>query len=214
MTQRENDAADAQAQQAGADADPQAPDRETAATQADAPGAGDELAAKMAELQAKADQHWEQLLRTQAEMENVRRRAEKDVESAHKFAVEKFAAELLPVRDSLEMGLEAAQGDNVDIAKVVEGMDLTLKMLRAAMEKFAIAEVAPHNEKFNPDLHQAMSVQPSADVEPNTVLMVYQKGYTLNDRLLRPAMVVVSKAAGEGSGGGDAQQGGKVDEMA
>lgn len=151
------------------------------------------------EARAKAERHWEQLLRLQAEMENSRRRAERDVENAHKYALERFAAELLPVRDSLEMGLTAAGGENV--AKLREGMELTLRMLTLAMEKFGIRAVEPVGEPFNPSLHQAMTMQEAADKAPNTVLMVMQKGYTLNERLLRPAMVVVSRApAGGGTG--------------
>lgn len=144
------------------------------------------------EAQAKAEDNWNQLLRARAEMENLRRRAERDVESAHKYALERIAAELLPVRDSLELGLNAAAG-SPESSKIVEGMDLTLKILRGVMEKFNITEINPNNERFNPALHQAMSAQENAEVEPNTVLVVYQKGYMLNDRLLRPAMVVVSR---------------------
>src|SRR5512139_1231458 len=127
-------------------------------------------------------------------MENLRRRAERDVESAHKYALEKFAAALLPVKDSLEMGLNAASGGEGEVlTRLKEGTELTLKMLAAALEKFGIKEVDPVGQPFNPDLHQAMTMQPSANHPANTVLAVMQKGYTLNDRLLRPAMVVVSK---------------------
>ncbi len=155
-----------------------------------------ELHLMLEDARNKADEHWNQLLRVQAEMENLRRRAERDVESAHKYALEKFAAALLPVKDSLEMGLNAASGGEGEVlTRLKEGTELTLKMLTSALEKFGIKEVDPVGQPFNPDLHQAMTMQPSADHPANTVLAVMQKGYTLNDRLLRPAMVVVSKPA-------------------
>lgn len=156
-----------------------------------------ELHLMLEDARNKADEHWNQLLRVQAEMENLRRRAERDVESAHKYALEKFASALLPVKDSLEMGLSAASGGEGEVlTRLKEGTELTLKMLISALEKFGIKEVDPVGQPFNPDLHQAMTMQPSADHPANTVLAVMQKGYTLNDRLLRPAMVVVSKPAG------------------
>lgn len=142
----------------------------------------------------KADEHWNQLLRLQAELENSRRRAQRDVENAHKFGLEKFAVALLPVIDSLEMGLAAAEGEDATVAKLREGTELTLKMFDDVLEKFGVVKIAPQGEPFNPELHQAMTMQESAEHEPNTVMMVMQKGYTLNDRLIRPAMVVVSKA--------------------
>lgn len=143
-------------------------------------------------MEAKANEHWDQVLRSQAELDNLRRRAERDLESAHKYALERFAGELLPVKDSLEMGLEAAAGADAD--KIREGTELTLRMLTQVLEKFGIQEVNPVGERFDPERHQAMSAQPSEDCPPNTVVSVMQKGYLLNDRLLRPAMVVVSKA--------------------
>lgn len=150
-----------------------------------------------AELEAannKANENWDRALRIQAEMDNLRKRAQRDVENAHKFALEKIANELLAVRDSLEMGHAAAQADDVQIEKLREGSELTLRMLTQAMEKFSIIEVNPLNEKFDPDLHQAMTMQPAEEgVAPNTVTMVMQKGYTLNGRLIRPALVMVAK---------------------
>ncbi len=157
----------------------------------------DDLGIKLAEAEAKAKENWDQLLRTRAEMDNLRRRTERELENAHKYALERFAQELLGVRDSLEMGLSAAQGDNADIASLVEGTGLTLKMLVSLMEKFAIKELNPLDEPFNPEQHQAMSLLEAPDKAPNTVINVLQKGYTLNDRLIRPAMVVVSKASSE-----------------
>jgi len=157
---------------------------------------GEDLAKLLEEAHAKAEENWEQVLRVQAELENSQRRAKRDVEHAHKFALEKFAQELLPVKDSLEMGLAAAEGSDHEVAdKLREGTELTLKMLGSAMEKFGIKEVNPQGEPFNPEWHQAMTMQESAEHEPNTVLTVMQKGYLLNERLLRPAMVVVSKAS-------------------
>ena len=158
----------------------------------------EELHALLTDARSKADQHWDQCLRLQADMENLRKRNERDLANAHKFALEKFADALLPVKDSLEMGLLAAV-ENADVARLVEGSELTLKMFTSAMEKFNINEINPLNEKFNPEYHEAMSMQERDDVEPNTVVTVVQKGYTLNDRLIRPAMVIVSR-------GGAAQQ--------
>ncbi len=153
-----------------------------------------ELHALLEDARGKADEHWDQCLRLQADMENLRKRAERDVANAHKFALERFAAELLPVRDSLEMGLAAFAAEGADPEKLREGVELTLQMLTNAMGKFEIREVNPRDERFDPDFHQAMSLQERDDVEPNTVVTVVQKGYLLNDRLLRPAMVIVSKA--------------------
>jgi len=163
----------------------------------------EDLHALLTDARSRADEHWDQCLRLQAEMDNLRKRTERDLANAHKFALEKFASELLPVRDSLEMGLQAAQ-ENADVEKLKEGGELTLKMLTNAMEKFSIKEINPLNESFNPEYHEAMSMQEREDVAPNTVVTVVQKGYLLNDRLIRPAMVIVSR-------GGSAQQ---IDERA
>ncbi len=151
-----------------------------------------ELSQALEAARAKAEENWDLALRTKAEMENLRKRTERELENAHKYALEKFAGELLAVRDSLEMGVQAA-GD-AEAAQLKEGSELTLKMLTQVMEKFGIQAVDPAGEKFDPELHQAMSMQETADVAPNTVVAVMQKGYTLNDRLLRPAMVMVAKA--------------------
>jgi molecular chaperone GrpE len=145
---------------------------------------------------ARADENWDRYLRTAAELENVRKRAARDVEHARKFALERFATELLAVKDSLEMGLAAANagGETANVESLLEGSRTTLKQLAATLERFGVAEVDPEGEPFDPTLHEAMTTQPSADVEPGTVLAVYQKGYTLNGRLLRPARVVVAAA--------------------
>ena len=160
----------------------------------------EQLLLTLQDAQAKADQYWNQLLAARAEVENSRRRNERELENAHKFALEKFVRELLPVKDSLELGLAAATGESAEFDKLREGMELTLKMLGAALEKFGVSEVDPKGEKFNPERHQAMAVQETPKAEPNTVLTVYQKGYLLNDRLIRPAMVVVSSAPAEKKG--------------
>lgn len=133
-------------------------------------------------------------LRAQAEVENIRRRTELDVEKAHKFALEKFSNELLPVIDSLERALQVADKSNPELASMIEGIELTLKSLLDAVRKFGVEVVGETHVPFNPDVHQAMSMVESEDVAPNHVLMVMQNGYTLNGRLLRPAMVAVSKA--------------------
>lgn len=147
---------------------------------------------QLQEATAKADQNWDAVLRTRADMENLRKRQSRELENAHKYALDKIAMELLPVRDTLEMGVAAAATE-AEMSKIVEGTELTLKMLTQALDKFNIIEVDPVGEKFDPDLHQAISMQEGTDKPANTVLNVMQKGYTLNDRLLRPAMVVIAK---------------------
>ena len=134
------------------------------------------------------------VLRAQADSQNVTRRAEQDVEKARKFALERFCGELLPVVDNLERALEAAVGDNDIVKPIAEGVELTLKSFHDALKKFHIVAVDPAGEPFDPQLHQAMSMVENGDVEPNTVIAVMQKGYTLNGRLVRPAMVMVSKS--------------------
>ncbi len=152
----------------------------------------DALKAQLDEANQKAEQHWDAVLRTRAEMDNLRKRQSRELENAHKYALDKIAIELLPVRDTLEMGVAAA-AEEADLTKIAEGTELTLKMLTQALEKFHIAEVDPVGQKFDPDLHQAISMQEGTDQPANTVLSVMQKGYTLNDRLLRPAMVIIAK---------------------
>ena len=144
----------------------------------------------IAELQAKADENWDRYLRAAAETENVRKRASRDVEHARKYALEAFGTELLAVKDSLEMGLEVAE--SADAASIAEGSKATLKLLTTALERFGITEIDPIGEPFDPEQHEALNMQSSADAEPGSVLAVIQKGYSLNGRLLRPAMVVVA----------------------
>jgi molecular chaperone GrpE len=150
----------------------------------------DQLVEQLAAAEKKAEEHWELLLRTRADMENLRKRTEKDLENAHKYGIEKFVSEMLPVKDSMELGI-AAQDATVE--SLHEGMQLTMNMFDTAFQKLGVVEINPQNEAFDPELHQAMTMQESDEVEPNTVIMVMQKGYSLNGRLVRPAMVVVSK---------------------
>ena len=152
------------------------------------------LEKQLEDAKAQAADNLDQLMRTKAEMENIRRRSEKDVTNARKYALEKFAQELLPVIDSMEMGLAAAQDENADVTKLREGTEMTLKMFETAIEKFGIKGVHPHGEAFNPEHHQAMTMIDSPEHEPNIIIDVMQKGYLLNERLVRPAMVVVSSA--------------------
>jgi molecular chaperone GrpE len=168
---------------------------ETGATESDhADAVRDEVAADtVADLQAKVDENWDRYVRTAAELENVRKRAQRDVENAHRFALESFSKELLAVVDSLEMGLEAAE--SADAAALRDGSEATCKLLKSTMGRFGLEEVDPEGEPFDPEFHEAMSMMPSADVEPGSVLTVIQKGYTLNGRLLRPARVIVAAEA-------------------
>jgi molecular chaperone GrpE len=147
------------------------------------------------ELQQKLSTLGEQLLREQAEMQNVRRRAQRDVESARKFALEKFATELLSVVDNLERAIDAIDAEDESQKAVAEGLELTLKTFIEVLAKYKVEAVEPEGQPFDADLHQAVSTVPNAEVEPNTVINVFQKGYTLNGRLIRPAMVVVSTSA-------------------
>lgn len=145
-----------------------------------------------AEERAKA--HWEQYLRALADVDNVRKRAAKDLENARQFAVERFAQDLIEVKDSLELGIATSQKEGAakaDVASLIEGKQATLRLLTKAFEKAQIEEINPEGKPFNPELHEAMMAQPS-DAAPNTVLAVIQRGYQLNGRLLRPARVVVA----------------------
>ncbi|HET6655159.1 MAG TPA: nucleotide exchange factor GrpE [Gammaproteobacteria bacterium] len=154
-----------------------------------APGAGLEEA--LAAAERKADEHRNDYLRLAAELDNVRKRAQRDLEQAHKFAIDKFVIELLPVKDSLELSLNAPGADTADGHR--EGIEMTLKLLDTALEKHGVSEVDPVGEVFNPEYHEAMAMQPSDEAEPDTVLNVVQKGYVLNGRLLRPARVIVAR---------------------
>jgi len=152
------------------------------------------LAAKIAELEAQLAEAKDQSLRAVAEVQNIRRRAELDVEKAHKYALEKFVSDMLPVVDNLARAVDASTAEGAEMPAVIEGVELTLKSMLDALKRHNVEQVNPEGEPFNPELHQAMTTVPQPDVEPNTVINVYQCGYTLNGRLVRPAMVVVSKA--------------------
>lgn len=156
------------------------------------------LDARIAKLQSDIERLNDRTLRAQADAQNVKRRAEQEMEKARKYALERFAGELLPVVDNLERALEAASGDDEAIKPIAEGVELTLKSFQDVLKKFQVEPVDPVGEPFDPQRHQAMSLIDNPDAEPNTVLAVMQKGYTLNERLLRPAMVVVSKAPAKG----------------
>ena len=161
-----------------------------------------ELEKALSEAQAKFDEQQDSVLRARADMENARRRAEAEVDKARKFALERFAGELLPVIDNLERAIEAGDTSNEAVKSLLEGVEMTHKSFLSTIEKFGLNVINPQGEAFNPELHQAMSMQESADHEPNTVMLVMQKGFELNGRLLRPAMVMVSRAP---AGGVDTQ---------
>ena len=172
-----------------------------AAPAPEAPVAADieTLKAELAAVQAQASENLDKFMRAKAETENVRRRAETDVASAHKFAIERFALEMLAVKDSLERARSVdLKTSDAALEKMFEGIDLTLKLMDSIFQKFALTEISPvKGDKFDPEKHQAMSAQDNAEVPPNHVLMVLQKGYLLNNRLLRPALVIVAKAPAE-----------------
>lgn len=146
------------------------------------------------QLQEAAQRERDSVMRARAEADNIRRRAEQDVEKAHKFALEKFSNELLPVIDNLERALDLADKSNPELTSMIEGIELTLKSMLDVVRKFGVEQVGEVNVPFNPEVHQAMTLMESEQHEPNHVMMVMQKGYTLNGRLIRPAMVAVSKA--------------------
>lgn len=152
------------------------------------------LSQKIESLEQELVSAKDQALRTAAEAQNVKRRAEQEVEKARKFALEKFSSGLLEVVDNLERAMSSADRDNEALAPILEGIDLTYKSFIDTLAKFQVEQIDPMGEPFDPQFHQAMTMVPNPDMEPNTVMDVMQKGYTLNGRLLRPAMVVVSKA--------------------
>ena len=175
------------------------PEAEEVETQAEGSSAAEEAAQEMPTvdaIQAELAEAQEQVLRAQAEAQNARRRADQDVEKAHKFGQEKLVNDLLPVVDNLERAIDAIDADNEQFKSVLEGIELTLKSFMDTLARHNIEALNPEGEPFDPQLHQAMTMVESPDAEPNTVLNVFQKGYTLHARLVRPAMVVVSKAPG------------------
>lgn len=163
-------------------------EEQDASEQPDADKLAEELATAVAEIETLKDQ----MLRIQADAQNIRRRAEQDVEKAHKFGVEKFASEMLPIVDSLERALEAF-GEDDDLKPMREGVEMTMNMFLSGLAKFKMEQVDPMGQPFDPALHQAMSMIDAPDADANSVIAVMQKGYTLHGRLVRPAMVVVAK---------------------
>ncbi|CAG1022240.1 Protein GrpE [Patescibacteria group bacterium] len=155
----------------------------------------EELKKELEDTKKEAQANWDKALRIQAEMENLKRRTQQDLEKAHKFALTDFAKELLTVMDSLNLGLQAATGDSEEVQKFRVGSEMTIKQFESVFAKFKIETIDPMGQPFNAELHQAMTMQVVEGAEPNTVVNVFQKGYTLNGRLLRPALVVVAKAA-------------------
>jgi molecular chaperone GrpE len=147
----------------------------------------------LAEAEERSRGHWDQYMRARADLENVRKRAQRDIEAANRYGLEKFAAELLPVQDSLELAVQNA-GKAADVRSLVQGQEATLKLLSKALEKIGVVAIDPLGEPFDPARHEAMLAQESATAEPNSVLQVVQPGYEINGRLLRPARVIVSKA--------------------
>ena len=176
-----------------------APAEEVSAEETASVEAEPSLEQQLEAIRAEAEKNRESFLLASAEAENIRKRAQNEIAQARKFAIEKFATELLSVRDSLDLAstTEINSEDADAVAKMREGLELTLKQLDTVFEKFEISAIDPKGEKFNPDHHQAMAMVETGDLEPNHVVEVMQKGYLLKDRLLRPAMVVVSKAVTE-----------------
>jgi molecular chaperone GrpE len=152
----------------------------------------------LAEAEERGRGHWEQYLRAVAELDNVRKRAQRDIEAANRYGLEKFAAELLPVRDSLELAVQTADSRELDARSLKEGQQATLQLLAKALERVGIAPINPVGEPFDPTRHEAMLAQESPGARPNTVLQVIQPGYELNGRVIRPARVIVAKARPEG----------------
>ena len=151
----------------------------------------EDLTSQLEEAQQSTKDNWDKLLRSQAEMENLKRRTSKDLENAHKFALDGFVKALLEVSDSLSMGLKSATDEKATLENTVEGLELTNKVFSSTLEKFGVETVNPVGEKFNPDLHEAVTMVPMPDKTSNTVLEVIQTGFTLNGRLVRPALVIV-----------------------
>lgn len=149
----------------------------------------------LAQARQEASQHYDNLLRLQADMDNLRRRTEREIDQAKKFAVERIVNDLIPVLDSMEMGLQASAQTANDQDTIRQGLEMTLKMFQDVMGRFHVEAVDPTGQKFNPQEHEAMTMQPSADHEPNTVMMTVQKGYKLHGRVVRPARVIISAAA-------------------
>jgi molecular chaperone GrpE len=151
------------------------------------------LEEQLQQAQATIKDYWDQVVRMRAEVENNRKRAERDVENAHKYALKNFVDSLLPVIDSMEMGQTAANAENATLESIREGSELTMTMFAQVLERSGLQQINPLGEKFDPEKHQAISMVEVPDAKPNSVIEVMQKGFSLNDRLIRPAMVVVAK---------------------
>ena len=156
----------------------------------------DDLQQQLSDAQAKVSEYWDQIVRAQAEMENIKRRASRDVENARKYSIEKFANDLIPVMDSLEQGMDSIT-DDTDIATIKEGMKLTIGLLAKTLDAQGMVQVNPKGERFNPEYHEAMTMVPSDEIPADHVMDVFQKGYQLNGRVIRPARVVVSQGGDE-----------------
>ncbi len=187
----EQDPSNAKPEQEGVD--PTQEEGVSAETQQAEDAVEHDLEAMLAEAKQEAESQKELALRTMADMENLKRRTRIDVESAHKFALEKFVNELLPVLDSMEMGLDAAAKEDASAESIREGLDITFKQFLDVLQKFNVERVNPEGEKFDPQLHEAMTMVPSPDHDSQMVMEVFQKGYLLNERLVRPARVIVAQ---------------------
>jgi molecular chaperone GrpE len=185
----ENEALDNENQTAEA----QAENAENTDASADAEAKIKELEAALAQANATVESQKDSVIRAKAEVDNMRRRAAADVDKANKFALEKFASELLPIIDNLERAVQFADKENEAIKPILEGVELTHQSFLSTVTKFGLTVIDPQGETFNPELHQAMSIQENAELPPNSVMAVMQKGYSLNGRLIRPAMVMVTK---------------------
>jgi molecular chaperone GrpE len=194
-TPEQEEEAQASATESAMESDIESDIESAAAESSDQPASElDQLREQLEAAEANAGMARDELLRVQAEMQNLRRRTEQDIEKAHKYGQEKFSVELLAVMDNLERSAAAAEASEDEAVKAIkEGVELTLKGFADCFKRFNIDAVDPMGEPFDPQLHQAMSIQESPDAEPNTVIAVMQKGYTLHGRVIRPAMVMVSK---------------------
>jgi molecular chaperone GrpE len=168
-------------------------DQAKAETESETGNGEESIEQQLLEAQATIKDYWDQIIRLKAEMENSVKRASRDIENAHKFAVRNFAESLLPVLDSMELGQLAAEGDKANLSSIIEGSQMTMSMFVQALEKHGLKQIDPLGESFDPDQHQAISMIDDENAKSNTVISVMQKGFLLNDRLVRPAMVVVAK---------------------
>ena len=177
-------------------AEPEEPVQAESAVEAQAKDAADSeesVEEELRQAQATIQDYWDQIMRLRAELDNNRKRAERDIEAAHKYALKNFAENLLPVIDSMEMGQAAAVADNATLDSIREGSELTMNMFVQVLQRYGLEQIDPLGETFDPERHQAISMVENDDAESNHIIEVMQKGFLLNDRLIRPAMVVVAK---------------------